>query len=493
MPIIYKRLLEFFIWLGASILATYYVPEIIRTGFYILLLVAYFRSKNEAMFLALFLVLNDGFWGFFNNYEVVLGIIPGLPPIEIGHLYIALTIVKAAKRTFEPPPLFYKAFMLTLAVYVVFLVVQGHMLGLAPQMNIRFRVVKHIFPLMLFYSIPRLFPTERDYREIFFYIFPMAFAALFAQVFTITTGTTPSQFLGVHRDFWFTVDVNKGKTYRGFYSTGVILISFFGAMYYLAHKEKSFNFIYLFAILAANFLSVFLSATRGWLLGLGFPLILFLIFVLKLSAQNLAKIGVTTIVLTGGLMLIPVVGKQFTNAVLRFTTLEKLAAGDVTAGGTLERLDKRAPPVVDKWEESPLTGWGFSDDFMEVQDFHVGNQNILMHSGILGGLLMLMFFIYYHFKLFARSRILPKDNPLREALLVFVVFFPGWFMIHSSSGQHFAYYLDPNNAMIQAIYFTLGGVAYKTTLPKKKRRQFQYTDTETSEPETQLETTIKSD
>ncbi|MBK8966186.1 MAG: hypothetical protein R3D58_03500 [Saprospiraceae bacterium] len=493
MPNIYKRLLEFSIWLTASIVATYYVPEILRSVFYIVLLVAYFRSKNEAMFLVLFLVLSDGFWGFFNNYEVVLTVIPGLPPIELGHLYIALTLVKAGKQKFEPPPLFYKAFMLSLAVYVVFLMVQGHLLGLAPQMNVRFRVVKHIFPLLLFYSIPRLFQTEKAYREIFVYVFPMAFAALFAQVFTITTGTTPSQYLGVHRDFWFTVDVNKGKTYRGFYSTGMILISFFGALYYLAHKEKTFSFLYLFAVVAANFLSVFLSATRGWLLGLGFPLFLFLVFVLKMSARRIAAIGLTTIVLTGGLMLIPIVGKQFTNAILRFTTLEKLAAGDVTAGGTLERLDKRAPPVVEKWEESPLTGWGFSDDFMETQDFHVGNQNILMHSGILGGLLLLMFFIYFHYKLFARSVSLPKDNPLKEALLVFVVFFPGWFMIHSSSGQHFSFYLDPDKAIIQAIYFSLGGVAYKFTLPKKQRRPLQYTERKNQHAEAQLETSTNSD
>ena len=314
-----------------------------------------------------------------------------------------------------------------------------------------------------------MFQTEESYRQIFLYAFPMAFMALFAQVFTITTGQTPSQFLGVYRDFWFTVDVNKGKTYRGFYSTGMVLFTFFGALYYLADRKKSFNTMYLFAIVAANMLSVILSATRGWLIGLGFGLFCFLVFVQKMSIKRLAGISLVAIFFTGALMLIPVVGKQFSNAILRFTTLEKLAAGDVTAGGTLERLDKRAPPVVEKWEESPLTGWGFSDTFMRVQDFHVGNQNILMHSGVLGGLLLLMFFIYFHYKLFARSVTLPADHPLKSALLVFIIFFPGWFMIHSSSGQHFAFYCDPDKGMIQAVYFCMGAFAYKLSTPLPKR------------------------
>ena len=62
-----KKLIEFFLLLGATILATYYLPEIAKTGFYVLLLIAYFRSKNEAAWLTLFLVISDGFWGYFNN------------------------------------------------------------------------------------------------------------------------------------------------------------------------------------------------------------------------------------------------------------------------------------------------------------------------------------------------------------------------------------------------------------------------------------------
>ena len=462
-----KRLIAFFLVLGATILATYYLPEVAKTGFYILLLIAYFRSKNEAMWLTLFLVISDGFWGYFNNYEVVLSVIPGLPPIEIGHFYVALSVIKA-HRVKERQPLFFDTYIKVIVVYILFLVAQGYLLGLSPELNVQFRMVKFIFPLLMFYSIPRLFQKEEDYRECFYYFFPLAFFALFAQIFTITTGMTPSQFLGVHKDFWFTVDVHHGKTYRGFYSTRMVMLSFFGALFYLANKAKTFNPNYLFAVVAADFMSAFLSATRGWLLGLSFALICFTLFIAKVSARRVLSVVLTLIILIGGLLSIPVIGTQFTNAFKRMTTLEALAGGDLTAGHTLERLDKRSPRVMNKWSETPLTGWGFSDTFFKYADFHVGNQTILLHSGILGAILMGMFFVYYHFTLYHQSSLLPRGHPLKGALLVFVVFFPGWFMIHSSSGQSFSYYQDPGGGIHLGLYFCFGAVVYRHTLKRKK-------------------------
>lgn len=194
-----RKIAEFFLLLGATILATYYLPEIAKTPFYILLLIAYFRSSNEAIRLALFLTTADGFWGFFNPYDVVVKVIAGLPPIEVEQIYIALTVIKASGRK-VPGPYFHRNMMWMLGGYVAFLVLQGYSFGLSPQLNVQFRLVKFLLPLAMFYSIPRLFRTEEDFRDIFVYVFPMAFLALFAQVFTITTSLTPSQFSAVYKN-----------------------------------------------------------------------------------------------------------------------------------------------------------------------------------------------------------------------------------------------------------------------------------------------------
>lgn len=455
-----RKLAEFFLLLGATILAIYYLPEIAKTPFCILLLIAYFRSSNEAMWLAFFLTTSDGFWGYFNSYDVVIKLIPGLPAIEVEQIYIALALIKASKRE-NPGAFFHDNMLRIMAVYIGFLVVQGYSLGLSPELNVQFRLVKYLLPLAMFYALPRLFRKEEDFRDFFVYVFPMAFLALFAQVFTITTSLTPSQFLGVYKKFWFTVDVAKGKTYRGFYSSATVLLSYFGAFFWLTRKERHFDPRYLFAVLAACYLCVVLSATRGWLIGFTLMLGLFLVFVLKMGAKQMASFALVIAVGVSLLMLIPVVEKQFTNAFLRFTTLEKLASGDATAGGTLSRITERSPRVMDKWSESPVSGWGFSDEYFKYGDFHVGNQNILLHAGIIGAILMGIFILYFHGSLLARSLQLLRGNPYKETLLVWVTFFPGWFSIHSSSGQHFSFYSDPVGGIVLGVYLTMGALMYK--------------------------------
>lgn len=460
MPKIDKRLILFFALLGGTVVSSYYVPKFLQVVFYIFLLVAYYRSKHEGVYLALFLTISDGFMGFFNNYEVVLSVIPGLPPVEMGNLFIILALIKAI-RSGPAEGFFHDRFLGILAVYTGFLVVQGYVLGLSPELNVQFRMIKFLIPLTLMFSIPRLFRTEEDYRLFFMCVFALSFFALFAQIFTISTGMTPSQYLGVYREFWFTVDVSKGKTYRGFYSTDTVLIAFFGAMYYLGLKAvRPFNIYFLFTVMAACYMSAFLSATRGWLIGLTSATILFLLFVLKLSPKRVISVVLTAGVLIFALMSIPIVEKQFSNTFKRLTTLEALAQGDMTAGGTLERLDKRSPRVMDKWSEAPLTGWGFSDGFFKHGDFHVGNQNILLHSGILGAALMGMFFVFYHGALTIRGISLPPRHPYKESLMAFICFFPGWFAIHSSSGQAFSYYQRPAGGIVIAVYFCLGALAY---------------------------------
>lgn len=454
-----RKLGIYFFWLVVAVAATYYVPEFARTPLYVLMLVAYARSTNEAMWLALFLTIGDGFWGFFNPYEAVTRLLPGLPGIEVEQLYILVAFVKALRK--DPPgPLFHSGLMRVMGVYIILLVLQGYAVGLSPALNVQFRLVKFLLPLTLMYSIPRLLRTEEDFREMFLYLFPMVFLALFAQVFTIASGITPSQALGVMKKFWFTVDVAKGQTYRGFYSDNSVLLGYFGAFYWLT-RPGSFDRRYLYAVISAAALCVVLSATRGWIIGFSLSLVLFLIFVEKLSLKQTFSLSVVSAVVVVLLLQIPVVEKQFANAFERFSTLQKLAGGDVTAGGTLSRLNERSPRVMDKWSESPISGWGFSDEFFKHGDFHVANQNILLHAGILGALLMAVFILAYHGTLFLRSWQMPRGAPFQASLLVWCTFFPGWFFIHSSSGQKFAFYADPVAGMVIGVYLTLGALAYR--------------------------------
>lgn len=444
-----------------AMVVTYFTPTAVASLFFIGTLIAYFRSSNEGFWLAFFLAISNGVMGFFGNYSAVVTIIPGLPPVEVAQFYIMLTVVKASlsgKRVHQP---FFKPAYLVMMIYILFLFAQGYAVGLSLELNVQFRVVKFIIPLLLFYSLPMLLHREKQYEDFFRYCFILAISSLFTQVFTIATAMTPSNFIGATGAAYLAFDVSEGATYRGFFSTHIVLIALFGSCYYLARKEHGFTNLYLFAIMGSCFLTAFLSATRGWTLSFSLIIVGFILVILRLNPKQLLSVSVTGFLLVGGLMLIPIVGKQFSNALERMSTLEALAEGDLSAGGTLSRIDERSPRVMNKWRESMLTGWGFSDTFFDYRDFHVGNQNILLHGGILGVLALMGFFAHFFIRLLLVATRLPRSHTLKKALLVFPLFFLGWFLIHSTSGQHFSLYQDLSGALVQSIFFGLGATMHR--------------------------------
>ena len=455
------KVCQFLALVLVSIGANYFAPKFIPPLLWIGTLIAYFRSKDEGFWLAYFLVLSDGFFGFFGMYAAMINIIPGLPGVEAGQIYIILGIAKAYGRPINYTP-FYNNLLKILLIYLVFLLVQGYVIGVSMEINVQFRLIKWLVPLFMLYSVPRLFTRVEQYRDVFLYLFPVALVALGAQVFTLIQAHSPMQFFGVAKKAKFAIKVTKEKTYRGLYNEMILLITFFGALFFLAFRPgKYFKTGYLFAILMANFASVFLSATRGWVICFSFSLILSLVFVLRLSPKRILTVLMLCLVFAFGAQYLPVIGLQITNAVKRLLTLEKLAEGDMSAGGTLIRLNTRGPRVMKKFEEAPLTGLGFSTEFMEHDDFHVGNQNILMHSGIIGYALLHFFFIFFMFKLFVRNMYLPPEHTYKGTLIIFCIFFPAWFMLHSSSQQFFSYYQTVQGAIIQAVFFSMGALMYE--------------------------------
>ncbi|MFN7116804.1 MAG: hypothetical protein ACK4TA_08375 [Saprospiraceae bacterium] len=454
-----QKLIKFHILVIAAIVARYYLPELFTNLFFIILIGFYARSKDEPFWLAFFFLIEDGFFSFFGLNEVLLTVIPGLPAVQFGQFYILLTLVKAlrAEPVYKP---FYSLQLNILFIYLIFLILQGYAVGLSTALNIQFRVLKLVLPLFLFFSLPRLMTREEQYREFFIYLIPAVFLTLLAQVITITTGLAPGHFLGANLDVEFARKATEERAYRGFYNPQLVIIAQFLALFYLAYKPKKINHNLLFAIVLSNLLAIFLSATRGWLIGFSITLSLFFLFTFSLGTKRILSLIGISLILIVSMLTMPLIRVQVNNAIERMMTLEAVVEGDLTAEGTLKRLDERAPRVMNKWRESPLTGIGFSNDFFNYGDLHVGNQNILLHSGIVGALLLLIFFLHFLHKIYRKSRSLSAEHPQKKVLLVFIVFFIGWFFIHSTSVQHFSYYQYPANGIIQAVFFSLGSLIY---------------------------------
>lgn len=234
----------------------------------------------------------------------------------------------------------------------------------------------------------------------------------------------------------------------------------FGALFFLASRERtSFNRGYLYAIIISAYCMAYLSATRGWILSFS---IIILVFGLT-SGINKKKVAgfviFAAIVITLGLSN-DMIRKQVNYASARLETLKSVAKGDITAEGTLSRLDIRGPRVMKIFRESPVFGWGFSDNSRKYADGHVGNQTILLHSGIIGFVILIGFLAYFSIKLLLLYFQKGNQFVLRGGLPVFIIFLSGWFIIHSTSGQQFDYMGMPLQIIPQAIFFSFGALVY---------------------------------
>lgn len=463
-----KNLFYFLGLILVSIGINYYSPGIFSSIFFIVILIAYFYSEEEAFWLAFFLVLTDGFFGFFGRYEASISAIPGLPEVEVAQFYVVLSIVKAMqkkKATYRP---FYSGFLIVFLVYVVFLILQGFLLGISPKLNVYFRIIKIILPFFLLYSLPKLMDKEKDYRNLFAYLFPVAIVALATQVFTILMVQTPLDYFGATAKiaFKYAREVTETFTYRGIFNTNIIFITTIGALYYLVPGKRQFRISYLTLILAVNFFSIFLSATRGLTATFLIMLFLYLLFVVRVNAKNMLASILVGIVLVAGIASIPTLRLQLKNASDRILTIQKVIEGDLSAGGTLSRFTERGPAVMEKWAESPLTGWGYSDYFFRYNDEHVGNQNLLFHGGILGALLMAAFFAFFVIKFLLRSINLPPGDSARKGLFVFVIGLFGWFVLHSVTVQQFGFWTYAAEGIIQCVFFSFAALVYHNAQPQ---------------------------
>ena len=198
--------------------------------------------------------------------------------------------------------------------------------------------------------------------------------------------------------------------------------------------------------------SILLTATRGWIIASSILLLgTFFLFGLSRSITKLFRLVIVSVF---GFWVVvsqfPVLKPQVDASFERLATIEALAAGDITAGGTLGRLNVRSPKVMKKFWESPVFGWGFSNEYFDNHDQHVGHQNILLNIGVLGYVFIMGLFISIWIKTWRLSRRKEIRRYEGNAPLVYLFSLIAVFVIHSSSTQLWGYHLGKEKTLFLA-------------------------------------------
>ncbi len=453
----HKRIFYLILYLCITVFVTYLTPRTISSVWYIVLLALYYRSSDESFWLAFFITVSDGFLGFFSPYSTVITLIPGLPGIDMPQFYVLISLLKISKRKIKLTT-YFGSWTKVLLAYVCLLVVVGIMNGMSGELNVYFRVLKLVLPLFLIYTVPRLITNIEEIKKLFDLLFVIFITGFATQIFTVFTGFSPAINFKLPENLEEQEEVRENL--RSFFNCTITLMSLLASLFFLSIKnDKHFPKAYLYVIIGMTFCMAFLSATRGWIICMGIVITLFFIVVQR--GKNLGRIAILFFLLIGIGMSSEKIRERTLFTMERFMTLDALAGGDLTAGGTLSRLNERGPVVMEAWAENPIFGWGFSNVYFDKNDGHVGNQNILLHAGVVGFLLIMTFLMFINVSMLLVSRSFGEKSRYKKTPLVFVVFFIGYFIIHSSSGQQIGFLGFPINIFPQAVFLTMSSIVYK--------------------------------
>lgn len=450
-----KLEVKFFLLFFLTVLIMYYTTPSIHLLYCGILLFIYFRSTDDPFWFVFFMSLIFAPGLLFNtndighNWRIVT---IGSRWILFSEFVFLIIIIKSLTTGLTRVKYFYFKYIYILMLFAGILLLYGYHEGMAGSKILK--VVREAFPFFLFFAIPRLFSSLEHYKRFFrllavYIIFVLAvqvFELIFGNSFASLFGGTSNRSLG---------DLEE-ETARQVYATLPIILGVIGILYFKLIDQKLYIGLTDDMIIAAGFISLTLNATRGYWLALVVLLICYFIFFgLKGFKIGIAS-GVVFLLSYFLLTRVSLIGIQINNAVTRLSTLELLSKGDITAGGTLQRITERAPRVLEQFWARPLFGWGFSDHFFEYTDIHVSHASVLMNSGIVGYSLWVVFwisFIYINMKSYLKFGV---QNPWRQILLLGIFGFLAFFIAGSTSTTIFSYLIGIH-AFYLSIFYGLFG------------------------------------
>ena len=448
-----------------SIIIRYFTPIFVGNIYFYLVLIIFYSSNKNYFWIAFIFLLIDPPGYLFAQNSIVFHL-PFIPAPGTGRdihyveifLFIALLkALKYKKNIFKKSFVFQLPFIL-LIIYMIFLLILSFYFGISFYRF--FNTVRHIAPFLFIFILPRLLNKRDDYNKLFNILFSFVFIVLASQIYEILTGSRLAFLVGETKIVYSGNDVFSNvvldpseKVIRTFYSYSILMISNIGAMFFSMSKNSPFKKNYLYLIIFLCMASIFLSATRGWIIAFLIMFLLFFFLQLKNPIPLLKRIGIILLIATLLIAYIPRIRIQVYNALDRFETVKYLLTGDITAGGTLIRLNERSPRVMNKYYESPIVGWGFSDEFFKYADPHVGNQTILLNGGIIGYSLFVVFWLAFIFKIYSINKSLFYDNTYKKSLLVLIIGLLGILAAHSTSAGIFSYLIQVPAALSLVLFF----------------------------------------
>jgi len=466
-----KQLKEHLKLLALVVLAfvlIYFVPQGFNKVIFLIFPVLFLKSKKNYLWIAFLFVLLEQPGGLFfggtvdDPFRLPLYNISAGISFSFEQIMILIALYKAVSmhQKFNP---FFKKPLFYLFIYFILLVFLSIFMGMSFA-NYRM-LFRNVVNLTLFYSIFFLMRDKEDWKMFFTVIFPFVFFALLFQIFSLINGY---QLIHLFRPGILSTQGVVGKVSQGFTDRPIemvhfALISFIASLFYLSTDKKYFNRSFLITVNTISFVTIFLTATRTWVISMIFAYLLYVISSPKQIGRQILRFGLA-IFLIFTLASFSIIDNQFGSAFDRIMTLELFAKGDITAGGTAQRFDRRAPKVIAAFEKgNMLFGSGFSDHYYKYADSHVGFHNFLFNAGIIGSFLLLLFILIYFNRIISLFLMLKDKNIYKKSILIFAIAITAILILQSST-QFIGYDVSTTRVLTLSLLLYFSSTIYNKAI-----------------------------
>jgi hypothetical protein len=475
--ILNKDIIQFSSLFVITIGFVYFAPPLLNKLYFLLLLVISWKSKKDYFWFAfVFILVNQPASLFRSGDATAIHRIPffnftGGISFSSFDIFLILFLVKAFikgkknKLTLKKP-------LNSLFLYLIFLIIVSLIYGMEFK-NITF-FSRLLFTYSLFISFPFLVYKKEDIYDFIHIILPVVFIVLFGQLYLLfTEKILHFSLIGQKIAYYGFIPTETGNFIFIRPSVEALLVFFclIFSLFFLTKRDYKGNKFYLIIVLFTSIITIFLSATRSWIIMFSVFLLLYFLFIEKDKIKLFRQIAAISFIFILFYIFVPQMRYSTDNTLQRVSTIGDLIEGDITAKGTLKRIDKRLPKVLEGFVNNPIIGWGFSDTYMKYSDFHVGNFNMLLNGGVIGFLFFLNFWIRY-IKLHIQTRKkLSLQNPLKIPILIFVTAFIGMLLLHFTSRQMFGYDMHRADIYFLVLFIAISDFFLKESIKTENNNQ----------------------
>ena len=453
-------LFKYFYVLVITVASIWLLPHVLMVPLWLIVIgFILYTKKNESYIISYFFIFaqagNILLGGNPNNNTVLLVIgSRGITIIEVLTIVFWVKLIILNKRWF----FIYRKWFFALIILSVWLFLYGYVLGMSGSKMLK--SLRYMLPYAYFWTVFIYLKTYKDFQSFLTYCGMTVFLILMVQLTEIISGTRLTS-LGISNE---SMELQGGDVLRQVYGTFLILITMIGISVFDAKHIrigfKGFNWLVMFA----GYLSILLSATRGYWLAASVILIihLFVVHKINVSFKRLSYILVPLIFLV---FLIPGIRKQIQGAYERLATVFEIVDQNQEVIENEKRFSERLPSVWNKYIERPVLGFGFSNDAHEFADVHVSYATNLLIGGIVGSLVWVLFYFFFirrNYIYYLRS----KDK-------VYLVLIGGFlaFLISGNTSTTVFTYLIGQRAFYLSVFFALANATVFNSVREGKLKK----------------------